>query len=96
MIGYPGKVKNVHTLWYPHEMSGKADVEEDFSNLLWYQMDTSEGNSGSPIYFKENGKNLIVAIHQGYSGKVYNLGINTQTEYFKKFFDLIKNEINYS
>ncbi|MGN0482083.1 MAG: trypsin-like serine peptidase [Lachnospiraceae bacterium] len=87
LIGYPGEVNNkkVHDEMYRH-----ACKEHWFSNdglLLKYKIDSSNGQSGGPIYRTKNGKRYIIAVHarggsKGNSGRYLDSSVK---KFIKKY-----------
>ena len=73
--GYPGGViSNQRTL---HAGSGKV-VGID-GNLITYDIETANGNSGGPLWVVRDGRMYVVAVHVNYStGRLLNAGFHEE------------------
>ncbi|MBB5924301.1 glutamyl endopeptidase [Actinoalloteichus hoggarensis] len=68
--GYPAEKRPVNTMWTHGE-----PIRQTAGNQLFYTIDTSGGQSGSPVFIVDSGSQLAIAIHAyGTSNVAYNKG----------------------
>ena len=83
IIGYPGEKSGM----YRH--ASKSYWFEDNDKIMAYKIDTTGGQSGSPVYRKKNGKYYIIAVHAwGYKYQDKNGGRyldSTVKKYIQKY-----------
>lgn len=80
VAGYPGEYQG--QLW---KMSGSVSQSTD--SLLYYKIDTTAGQSGSPVYRKDSSEFYAIGIH-GYGSSEKNIGVRIT----RKIFYWIKNK----
>lgn len=80
LSGYPGD-KGGTTQWYHSKV-----VKSVNSRVITYDIDTMGGQSGSPVWYVENGKRYAIGIHTNGS-----TGGNSATRIVKAVFNNIKN-----
>ncbi len=79
ITGYPGEYK-----YYQYTSRGNINSSNDY--LLFYSIDTTSGQSGSPIYYSSN--NIVFGIHTtGHGGNSDNHG----TRITQKLYDFCVN-----
>jgi V8-like Glu-specific endopeptidase/GTP-binding protein EngB required for normal cell division len=61
VCGYPGDKYNDKSGYNMYECSGK--VKPQLNNMLSYEIDTNSGESGSPVFYKRDGKYYTIGIH---------------------------------
>lgn len=80
IAGYPGE--HQYQLW---KMGGS--VSESTASMLYYKVDTTGGQSGSPVYCRVPSEYYAIGIH-GYGGTSQNAGVRIT----RKMFYWIKNK----
>lgn len=80
LSGYPGD-KGGTTQWYHHKLTKSVN-----SRVITYDIDTMGGQSGSPVWYIENGNRFVIGIHTTGSSSG-----NSATRIIKSVFDNIKN-----
>lgn len=83
VTGYPGEK-------YIRQYTATGPVKIATQNYLCYDIDTTEGQSGAPVYDK---KGYVIAVHKGgveIDGQIWNWGININ----KERFDIILSFMN--
>lgn len=84
------KGQSVYIAGYPKEKTGLWKMEGKIlkyeNNKFYYQIDTSDGQSGSPVYYGSGSKRYCIGVHtSGTSNRIdgYNSGVKiTKTYYY--------------
>lgn len=85
ITGYPGdKVGE-----YPQMHTMTGPVKAATSHQIFYDVDTSPGQSGSGVWRREDQDIQVVGIH-GYGGDRYNSGVRITDEVVKQVKEWIK------
>jgi V8-like Glu-specific endopeptidase len=66
VAGYPGKFFNYKSQEYIKKLQAFTHTDrlnKQKEALLFYNVDTSAGQSGSPVYYKHNNIKYVVGIH---------------------------------
>ncbi len=86
IIGFPGEYDREL-----YEMCGTIkEIRErkDGKLILYDDLDTSEGQSGSPIYLERDGKWRIIGVHVGYDKRLKcNIGTALTYDKFIRFMN---------
>lgn len=65
VVGYPGARQRRRRGWDMFEGDGQIEALHTWSRVLAHTADTSEGNSGGPVWIDHDGRTWLVGIHRG-------------------------------
>jgi V8-like Glu-specific endopeptidase len=58
--------------------SHSGPIEKVEERAIYYNIDTKEMQSGSPVFLKKDGRFGVVGVHKGYGGKTKHLNVATR------------------